>query len=400
MTGCIRTFMKKIILLLAVLYATHQYPVAQPSTGRMLFVIDSVPVFYDLNPLNDLREEDIASRMIVKNDKGLQLAGASAIDSITYIFTNKYLSRPDSIKQLPSLKQMEMKDSAWHFKGVPYTGKYVEYYFSGNKFREGSLLNGRLHGEEIYYFQNGRMGSVQHYTNGKQTGPGTTYYKNGGIRSKGVNIEDWKGEWESYFPDGLIESRGTAPDSTGCYTMINYLSSGKIKQVLSFYKNGNMKKDSAFDKSILINKMLEQMKKAAGKHAAKKMAAAAIRLNSANADVYSGLGFFMFDKKYFSEAIAAFDKALEIEPYLIQILFYRALARINKNGPERKWVKQENSETPILTPFDKNNVPPAEREKICSDLKRATALRTIFSYSFDFLLVENAAKYCDMDLRR
>lgn len=366
----------------------------------MLFVIDSIPVFYDLNPLNDLREEDIASRIIVKNDKGLQLAGASAIDSITYIFTNKYLSRPDSIKQLNSLTQMEMKDSAWHFKGTPYTGKYVDYYFSGNKLREGSLVNGRHHGEEIYYFQNGRVGSIHHYTNGKQTGPGIIYYKNSGIQSEGTNIEDWKWDGKSYFPDGHIESRCTAADSAGDYSIIRYYSSGKIKQVLRFYKNGNMKRDSALDKSKLINKTMEQMKKATGKHAAKKIAAAAIKLDSTNADVYSGLGFFMFEKKYFSEAIAAFDKALEIEPYLIQILVYRALARIHKNGPERKWVKPANSETLVLTPFDINNVPQAEREKICSDLTRAAALRTIYPNSFDFLLVENAKKYCGMDLRR
>ena len=161
-----------------------------------------------------------------------------------------------------------------------------------------------------------------------------------------------------------------------------------------------MKQDSALKKSLLINKIMEQMKKATGKHGAKKIAAAAIKQDSTNADVYSALGFFMFEKKYFSDAIAAFDKALEIEPYLIQILTYRAVARIHKNEPERKWVKTANSETSILTPFDKNNVPLAEREKICSDLKRADALRTIYGNSFDFLLVENAAKYCDMDLRR
>jgi hypothetical protein len=91
---------------------------------------------------------------------------------------------------------------------------------------------------------------------------------------------------------------------------------------------------------------------------------------------------------------------LEIEPFLIQLLVYRALARINTNGPERKWVKQANSEALILTPFDVKNVPEGLRIEICNDLERAAALRTIYGYSFDFLLIDNAKKYCNVDLRR
>jgi tetratricopeptide (TPR) repeat protein len=391
--------MKKIVLLL-IFFAVHPILFAQKSTGRMLFVIDSIPVFYDLHPLNDLWEEDIATRIAIKNEQGLKLTGASDIDSITYIFTKAWVSRPDSIKKLPSLKQMEMKDSKWHFHGTPYTGKYVDYYFSGNKSAEGWLLNGKQEGEEILYFQLGQHAKISHYSNGKLKGFCMVYYKNGNIQSRGTYREEWNWIGESYFPNGQIESRGTAPDSAGNYANIDYYSSGKIKRLLNFYRNGSIVQDSAFQKSTLVFKKIEQMKKAANKKEAKKVVAAVIELDSANTDVYGSLGIFMFEHKYFNDAIAAFDKALAIEPYQSYLLMHRALARINKNGPERKWVKPANSETLVLTPFDIKNVPATLRVKICDDLERAAALRTIFANSFDFLLLENAKKYCDIDLRR
>lgn len=203
----------------------------------------------------------------------------------------------------------------------------------------------------------------------------------------------------AFFPDGLIESRTEAPDSAGNYKLVEYFSSGKIKQVIYFQGNGSFIQDSVMGKSALIFRKIEEMKKAANKKSAKRIAAAVVMLDSTNVDVYGRLGLLMYERKYFSDAVAAFDKALEIAPFSIYLLTYRAIAGINMYPLKRKWVKPANSETLVLTPSNIKNVPVALREKVCNDLERAVTLQTIYT-SFDFLRYENAKKYCEIDLRR
>ena len=156
------------------------------------------------------------------------------------------------------------------------------------------------------------------------------------------------------------------------------------------------------NKSILIFKKLEQLKGAANRKAAKKIAAEVNELDSTNTDVYGRLGFFMLDRNHFDEAIYAFDKALEIEPFLMQLLFYRAYARTKKYESKhpRQWVKKGNSEKLVLNPVNIKSMPAAEKEKICDDVVRADSLRTIYGYSFDLQLVEISKTYCGMDVRR
>ena len=181
--------MNRIIFLLAIFSSTYLVSIGQTSGGAMLFVIDSIPVLFDPPPTNELWEEDIALRSAVSNTRGLKLEGALDIDSITYIFTKEYIGRPDSIKQLPSLKQMKMKDSAWNLHDKAYTGRYVDYYFSGKKLTEGNLVNGKQDGEEIYYYQNGKVGRISNYRNGKLKGSDITYYKNGRIKIREMSAK-------------------------------------------------------------------------------------------------------------------------------------------------------------------------------------------------------------------
>jgi hypothetical protein len=294
---------------------------------------------------------------------------------------------------------MKMIDSAWNLNGKAYTGKYVDYYFSGRRLAEGNLINGRQDGEEIYYYQNGKVGTINSYKGGRLNGPVITYYKNGSIRSKGTFSEDGSPAGESYFPNGLIESRVTKTDDDGHYSMVNFFSTGKIKQVVTF-KGKDVIMDSAFRKSILINKKIQEIKRAVNIKTAKKIAAEALELDSTNTDIYGGLGFFMLGKNNFKAAIDVFSKALEIEPFLIQLLVYRAFAVIRKYGSGQAQTISANREHLFVSAGKKAAIPMDELEKICDDLKRADSVRTIYAYSFDELLNEISKKYCGVDVRR
>jgi hypothetical protein len=53
------------------------------------------------------------------------------VDGLVYVFTKEYRQRPDSIKRIPTLKQLEMVGGVWTRNGAPYHGPYIDYYNSG-----------------------------------------------------------------------------------------------------------------------------------------------------------------------------------------------------------------------------------------------------------------------------
>ncbi len=178
----------------------------QAPANKMLFIIDSIPLLHDPEKWNQIMPEDIADMNVVKNRDSLKLLGWKDLDGITYVFTKEYRNRPDSLKKIPGLKQMEMKNSAWHFHGVPYTGKYIDYYNNGKKQNEGMLLNGRLNGALIIYFRNGNTKLTGYYKQGLEHGRRNEYYKNGALmqsRNFLVGKDDRTGK--TYFINGQVD---------------------------------------------------------------------------------------------------------------------------------------------------------------------------------------------------
>ncbi len=56
-----------------------------------------------------------------------------------YLYKGEYRSRPDSLKQILSTKQMENKNGVWLFHELPYTGRFIDYHYSGRKQGEGAF---------------------------------------------------------------------------------------------------------------------------------------------------------------------------------------------------------------------------------------------------------------------
>ena len=132
----------------------------EQSTPKMLFVIDSIPLIHDPEEWNQLMPEDIAEISVLSNKDSLNRVGWGELDGITYIFTKAYRERPDSLKRIPSLKQMVMQNGAWHLDGRAYTGPYIDYLYNGRIQDEGNLRDGKLNGQLTVYYINGAIKSV------------------------------------------------------------------------------------------------------------------------------------------------------------------------------------------------------------------------------------------------
>jgi hypothetical protein len=76
----------------------------------------------------------------------------------------------------------------------------------------------------------------------------------------------------------------------------------------------------------------------------------------------------------FDDAIADFDKALTIEPFMEFALANRAFARIRKHqfGGDRELLK--NSEVTVLASKKKTEISEIEKNNICNDLQKAIFL--------------------------
>src|SRR3569833_2734898 len=104
-----RCCMNRAVLLLLAALMTALSSFAQGTGERMLFVIDSIPLYTDPEPWNPITKADIADLNVVRNRDSIKALGWEDVDAISFIFTKSYRNRPDSLKRIPSLRQMEQK---------------------------------------------------------------------------------------------------------------------------------------------------------------------------------------------------------------------------------------------------------------------------------------------------
>ncbi|MEI9946352.1 MAG: tetratricopeptide repeat protein [Chitinophagaceae bacterium] len=380
--------MHKHILILIGLFSLYTTSFAQPSANKILFVIDSIPVITDPEEWNEITNEDIADARAMNNKDSLKLLGFGRFEGVTFIFTKEYRNRPDSLKRIPSLKQMELKEGVWQLKGVPYSGKYIDYYNSGRKMAEGMLADGKLNGEVKVLFQNGGIKSVNHYKDGLVHGSLMEYYKSGALKQK-REYTDGKsdGVWESFFPNGSYEVKGKARPGNGTDTSYEYYSTGKIKKI-SIIKNGEAVKDPVIDNiNYLQTKVYESFRNKQTKQALKYLDKI-LELDSLNETAHFYWGEILVQSSHYDEAIEEYDKALKIEPLYKTALMNRAFARIKKYEVMNEKALRKNKTSPSAITNDAP-VPKGEQEKICTDLRRA-----IYLDADGKTINEAIAKYC------
>jgi antitoxin component YwqK of YwqJK toxin-antitoxin module len=365
--------MKNITSLIALLLITY-CSFGQGEQGNVIYIIDSIPVLQAPGQGNEIQESDIADVTVVKNRDTLKVLGYDKFNAAIFIFTKEYRNRPDRIKQIPSSLQMVRKSDIWHFRGSPYTGEFVDYYYSGRKQGEGTFKDGKLEGLRKMYYQNGKVSLERFYVNGIENGLEKEYYEDGTLKQKGtfVNRKE-EGIWEMYFPNGQVKQRSSFKSGIMDGESTVYYSSGKIWAV-ELIKNGKTTPDKRLEKiNQVMNKGHEGSRNGDLKSAIKYYTKA-IELDSTYAEAYFARGTAKLNNFKFDEAINDFDKALIYEPFHEKALSNRAFARIRKYqfGNSRQ-LSQDNGVT-VLASKDNPGIPADEIALICNDLKQAVFL--------------------------
>lgn len=366
--------MGKIIVLLIGIFLFEISSFAQ-SANNILYVIDSIPVLQDPAGWNQVNQDDIADVTIIKNTDSLSLLGWAQMDAVIYIFTKAYRNRPDSMKEIPGLRQMILKNDIWFFHDTVYSGKYIDYYNNGSIQNEGVLLNGRLNGTLTVYFKNSNKKSVTNYKDGMPTGSAIEYYKNGMLMQvSDSSAGKRKRRSTTYFINGQVSSELRIKNATHSDTSITYYSTGKIKDV-HYSKNGVFYPDKKQSDLAYYTTRFNQNINTGDLKSANKNFYQVWLLDSTSNDTYYLEGLLLYHEFRYDKAIEAFDKALTIEPLMRESLIYRVMARIKKY----KFQHAKPSEKSNKIPFSLEEIeliPIEEQAKVCSDALLADDLST------------------------
>ena len=381
--------MNKIILLFIGLFSFYTTSFGQITNDKIMFVVDSIPVIDDPEEGNEILQTDVADITVIKNKDTLKQLGYGQFDGVTFVFTKEYRNRLESIKQIPSSKQMEKKNGTFLFRSNLYNGQFIDYYYSGRKQGEGTFLNGKLNGHRKMYYQNGKLAMERDYKDGIENGFENEYYEDGSLKQKGefVNGKE-EGIWESFYPNGQVKLRSKYKAGEIFDTATKYYSTGKVKEIV-FIKNGKVIPDPSLVKINQLTTKSNESNKEGDTKAAIKYCSKVIELDSTYAAAYFSRGTIKLNEFQFDEAIADFDKALKFEPLMEFALANRAFARIRKYQFASSRILSKNSEVTVLASKDKVPIPQDEQEKICNDLQKA-----VFLGNKSKMMSEALSEYC------
>lgn len=366
--------MNKILIFAFALLVSSVHSVGQNIKENIIYIIDSIPVIEDPEEGNEISNTDISYMNVIKNKDTLNLLGYGKFDGAIFIFTNQYHDRPEDVKQIPSSKQMERKSGVWYFRGRPYSGKFIDYYYNGKKQGEGTFQNGKVEGHRIMYHQNGQMAVERNYTDGIENGLEQEYYEDGTLKQKGsfVNGKE-EGIWEMYFPNGQVKQRSTFKDGNMEGKTTVYYSTGKILAI-EMTTNGKTVADKSVEKIEQILSKGHSSNKEGDYKKAIKYYSKAIELDSTYAEAYFARGTSRLNDFQFDDAILDFNNALKYEPYFDKALANRAFARIRKYQFANSRKLSESNGVTVMASKDNPGIPGNELIVICSDLKQAIFL--------------------------
>jgi hypothetical protein len=340
----------------------------QGSSNKIVFVIDSIPLMNDPEEWNQLLSGDIADYSIIRQKDSLKLLGWEKVDGITYIFTKEYRKRPDSLKRIPSLKQMVSKQGVWYLDNQPYTGRYIDYYNNGRLQNEGTLLNGKIDGQLNVYYKTGVLKSSNHYKEGRRHGIWKDYYQNGAL----LRIYEFadgkgKGPGKRYFINGQLMQELKPKNATPYDTSVVYYSTGKVKKMKTS-EAGNFYPDRKESDLNYYTYMFYQSLRSENLKEANKLFFEIWKLDSNSIESYYLEGLLSVREFRFDDAIALFDKALAIEPLLREALEQRALTRIKRFKMQNEKVAFKDRKHVALQLQDIMLMPEDEEEKACTDI--------------------------------
>lgn len=360
---------------------------------EVIYEVDGIfvdPVFYE--QLNDLNDSIVHRYKVIEDELVIEDLGYANAERLIQIYTKAFVHRPDSLKRIPSTKVMERIEGKWHLKDKPnaYTGRFRDYYLSGNLQGKGSLVDGKLEGKRWLYNKDGSISEELNYKNGFPEGKEIRYYPDGTIKQIGYYSEGYEvGEWKKFHPNGELKQ------------VSNFSGEGKLNgEVKTYYSTGELKGTSEFVNGKILEdnktKRLTSIYEAGKKRfqlgnfdEAIKLFTKCINSKPIWNDAYFARGTAYLNHFEFEKALTDFDKAIEIEPLDAFAYTNRAFVLIRKQ--EYKDAR-EVSATKGVQVFgsEEVDIPQTDLERICQDLQEAKKLG-----DNSRMLLEAYMKYCE-----
>nr|WP_321225425.1 hypothetical protein [uncultured Psychroserpens sp.] len=306
------------------------------------YVIDGV--LYDNKTYNielNLDAKYIYSTANLTDSKKIIELGFHNKDTITFITTQAFNKRSDSIRNIPSTDYiLNNTNKTWYKDNVLYSGPFINYYYNGIKKSEGTIINGKVEGVSFHYHTNGIIKEKHNYKNSYFNGTQQYYFNNGNIKKKG----DYKngkriGTWEEYFINGNLSLQYFYNNSGDTTNAIEYYSNGKVKRKLQpyiefqnivIYKDFRVNRDHYHHSDYLQGKIefrkkeIKQLRKKLNKLDSKIKSSIPIDLDY----LYRGILYGVLNDRELS--IRDFKNALELEPLNYQAQYLLLISLIHK----------------------------------------------------------------------
>ncbi len=365
---------------------------AQTVEQNLLYIVDSIPILdKPQEQISQLHPAYISNIAVVKDKQLIAQEGYDNVDGILYVFTKAYAQRADSLKQIPSTKNMIQNNGIWYLRNQEqaYTGHFIDYYITGQKQGEGFLQNGKVNGKRVMYYKNGSKSDIVHYKNAVLDGEEKRFHENGSLIQKGNYTHGVKnGIWEMYHINGVVNQKSNFNEEGKLDgESISYYSTGKLKAKIN-YINGVYQNDQKFDETYALYTQAQELYSQSKFKTAIKKYSEALKIDNNWAEGYFARATAKVNNLDFDDAIEDYNKALLIEPLYTEAYANRAFAHIGKHENNNSRKLSDKKETTVQ--IAKNTkLPAATAKKVCSDLSKAIEL------GVDNLMVfEALEQYC------
>lgn len=328
------------------------------SKQKQLFLLDSA----EIKTLTDekLREDQVGFVSTVRDPFTLFKLGYGKYDSVTFIFTKHYLQLPQELKNIPSATRLEKRpNNRYYFRGRLYTGKVIDYYYSGDVKSEAYYEDGLLKGVEKKYDVNGML--TLHATVVTDTlvmkktsmdSVGNVYYRWEFLPQKKASI------YEYYYPDGSLKTR--TETQGGNRLVKKYLSSGVMTDSAYYARPGSgiiikTKTAERREKLLKIDEYDVALKREPG-----------------NPEIYLARAAYRIKTLDYAGALADVNTCIAIEPQEPDYYGERALVPIYKAAywdTDSRLNKKEIVE--YMRKHPDINIPAADKASMMKDLQKA-----------------------------
>lgn len=277
---------------------------AQADSSQVVFLLDgyrvSSEVFKQLDP------QDLDSIYVCKEAEGMKKMGYEGIGGIVEMMTKAYKSRPDSLRQIPRLKDLTEEDGRYYRDGQPYTSVFIEYYLSGIPKMRGKMRNGYKEGCIESFYPDGMIQKQEFWENGKQTGAFATWYIDGSPRCLYLNT-------------------GSPKD----LKKVCKYSDGRVKYVAWPVENG-WKYEKNWEEVQKLLKSGRLFMEEGKSEEAEKAFTEAIRLNDGCAEAYYYRALVYSDSVDIEKSLKDIDIAITLDPARLEWYKDRAFYRVRK----------------------------------------------------------------------